>query len=56
MSFPATVLVSDFQTFELYDLEDGAAVRFTLRQLPEHVEDFAFILGVQGAPSATRTR
>jgi len=44
---PRYVLVSDFQTFELYDLEDGAAVRFTLRQLPEHVEDFAFILGVQ---------
>jgi hypothetical protein len=40
-------LVSDFQTFELYDLEDNARVRFTLRQFPEHVEDFGFVLGVR---------
>jgi hypothetical protein len=44
---PRYVLVSDFQLFELYDLEDNTAIRFGLRQLPEHVEDFAFILGVQ---------
>jgi hypothetical protein len=44
---PRYVLVSDFQTFELYDLEDGTRVRFALRQLSGHVEDFAFILGVQ---------
>jgi hypothetical protein len=44
---PRYVLVSDFQTFELHDLEDGSATRFTLSQLPEHVEDFGFILGVQ---------
>jgi hypothetical protein len=44
---PRYLLVSDFQTFELYDLEGSAAVRFLLRQLPDHVEDFSFILGVQ---------
>jgi len=44
---PRYVLVSDFQTFELYDLEDNTAVRFSLHQLPDHVEDFSFILGVQ---------
>src|SRR5580704_7539393 len=44
---PRYVLVSDFQTFELYDLEEDNRVRFGLHQLPEHVEDFAFILGVQ---------
>ncbi len=44
---PRYVLVSDFQTFELYDLEDNTSTRFRLRQLPEHVEDFGFILGVQ---------
>ena len=44
---PRYVLVSDFQTFELHDLEDGATIRFMLRQLPEHVEDFGFVLGVQ---------
>ncbi len=44
---PKYVLVSDFQTFELHDLEDGKVRRFTLRQFPEHVEDFGFILGVE---------
>ncbi len=44
---PRYVLVSDFQVFELYDLEDGTETRFALSQLPEHVEDFAFILGVR---------
>ena len=44
---PRYVLVSDFQTFELYDLEDNSSSRFTLRQLPEHVQDFGFVIGVQ---------
>jgi len=44
---PRYLLVSDFQVFELYDLEDDSAVRFTLRQLPDYVECFGFILGVQ---------
>lgn len=44
---PRYVLVSDFQNFELYDLEDGTEVRFRLRDLPRHVEYFTFILGVQ---------
>jgi hypothetical protein len=44
---PRYVLVSDVQVFELYDLEDNTAIRFGLSQLPEHVEDFAFILGVR---------
>lgn len=44
---PRYVLVSDFQTFELYDLDENTHVRFQLHQLHEHVEDFAFILGVQ---------
>jgi len=44
---PRYLLISDFQTFELYDLDETTRVRFALRQLPDHVEDFAFILGVQ---------
>jgi hypothetical protein len=44
---PRYILVSDFQTFELYDLDDNTSIRFRLHQLPEHVEDFGFILGVQ---------
>src|SRR5665213_2355650 len=44
---PRYVLVSDFQTFELYDVEDNTAIPFKLRDLPKHVEAFGFILGVQ---------
>jgi hypothetical protein len=41
--------VSDFQNFELYDLEDdaGKPVKFKLAQLASHVQHFSFILGVQ---------
>lgn len=44
---PRFVLVSDFQNFELYDLDDGTEVRFRLADLPRHIEAFGFILGVQ---------
>jgi hypothetical protein len=44
---PRYVLVSDFQTFELFDLEDNTSVPFKLRDLSKHVEAFGFILGVQ---------
>ena len=54
---PRYLLVSDFQQFEFYDLDEATEVRFPLRDLPRHVEDFAFILGVREARrSATRTR
>jgi len=46
---PRYVLVSDFQNFELYDLEDGNGkpVKFKLADLPKHVQQFSFVLGVQ---------
>lgn len=44
---PRYVLLSDFQTFELYDLEEDEAISFSLSNLPRHVEKFGFILGVQ---------
>jgi len=46
---PRYVLVSDFQNFELYDLEDdaGKPVKFKLSELPRYVQHFSFILGVQ---------
>ena len=44
---PRFILVSDFQTFELYDLDEREAVDFPLGDLPAHVEAFGFILGVQ---------
>ncbi|MXW39717.1 MAG: class I SAM-dependent DNA methyltransferase, partial [Synechococcus sp. SB0668_bin_15] len=44
---PRHILVSDFQSFQLHDLEEGDTVAFTLADLPGHVEAFGFILGVQ---------
>ena len=44
---PRYVLCSDFQNFELYDFDERNQVKFSLADLPAHVEEFAFILGVQ---------
>ena len=44
---PRYILLSDFQTFELHDLDEREAVTFPLTDLPGHVEAFGFILGVQ---------
>ena len=44
---PRYLLVSDFQTFELRDLDERETVAFPLAELPRHVEAFGFILGVQ---------
>ena len=44
---PRYILVSDFQSFELHDLDAGEQTSFALADLPAHVEAFGFILGVQ---------
>ena len=44
---PRYILVSDFQSFELHDLDEGEQTSFALANLPAHVEAFGFILGVQ---------
>ena len=44
---PRYILVSDFQTFELHDLDERTEFSLTLKDLPSHVERFGFILGVQ---------
>ena len=44
---PRFILVSDFQTFELHDLDEREVVAFPLADLPAHIESFGFILGVQ---------
>ena len=44
---PRYVLVSDFQTFELHDLDERDTTAFPLTALHAHVEKFGFILGVQ---------
>ena len=45
---PRHVLVSDFQNFELYDLdEEVEPQKFRLADLHKHIEHFGFILGVE---------
>lgn len=44
---PRYILVSDFQTFELHDLDEREVHTFSLQDLPQEVEEFGFIVGVQ---------
>lgn len=44
---PRYILLSDFQSFELYDLDEGEEWRFSLADLPKNVEAFGFIIGIQ---------
>ena len=44
---PRYILVSDFQTFELHDLDERERTFFALADLPHNVEKFGFILGIQ---------
>lgn len=47
IDLPRYILLSDFQTFELYDLEENDSIFFRISDLPRHVEKFGFIIGVQ---------
>jgi len=42
---PSNLLLSDFQTFELYDLETGDEYKFPLSDLHKHIDLFGFISG-----------
>ena len=44
---PGHILVSDFQTFELRNLDEDEHVSFSLADLPANVEKFGFILGLR---------
>lgn len=44
---PQYVLVSDFQRFRLYDLEEKTQVDFALQDLPLHIETLGFIAGYE---------
>ncbi len=44
---PGYILVSDFQTLELHDLDERTVHEFSLADFPEHVEKFGFVAGVQ---------
>lgn len=44
---PRYVLLSDFQTFQLLDLDENEEHHFTLAELPEKVRHFDFVAGYQ---------
>lgn len=44
---PRYILLSDFQTFEFFDLEEQEEHHFTLSELPEKIRLFDFIAGYQ---------
>jgi hypothetical protein len=44
---PRYLLLSDFQSFELHDLDEGIEHRFGLAELPQKVDLFGFIIGVE---------
>ncbi|MEO6715808.1 MAG: DNA methyltransferase [Novosphingobium sp.] len=44
---PRYILLSDFQSFELHDLDERQHFTFKLTDLPANIDKFGFILGVQ---------
>lgn len=39
---PRYILVNDFQTFDLHDLDEGEKITISLADLPRHVEKFGY--------------
>jgi hypothetical protein len=44
---PKYILISDFESFRLYDLEEEKTIEFKLNQLVNNVHHFGYILGYQ---------
>lgn len=44
---PKYILVCDFDTFRLYDLEDDKTIEFKLNELVNNVQHFGYLLGYQ---------
>ncbi|HRP02912.1 MAG TPA: class I SAM-dependent DNA methyltransferase [Candidatus Kapabacteria bacterium] len=44
---PKYILISDFENFRLYDLEENKTVEFKLNDLVNHVQHFGYLLGYQ---------
>lgn len=44
---PKYILISDFEDFRLYDLEESKTIEFKLNDLVNNVQHFAYILGYQ---------
>lgn len=47
VELPRYILLSDFQTFELHDLDEDTETKFKLSDLHRNVEAFGFIIGIQ---------
>ena len=47
---PRYLLLCDFQKWELLDLDLEEEVRFTLPELPDYIDRFGFVLGLQKRP------
>lgn len=44
---PKYILISDFENFRLYDLEEDSVIEFKLADLVNNVQHFAYLLGYQ---------
>jgi hypothetical protein len=44
---PKYILICDFETFKLYDLEDNKTIEFKLNELVGNVQHFGYLLGYQ---------
>lgn len=44
---PKYILVCDFETFRLYDLDENKTIEFQLKDLVNHVQSFGYLLGYQ---------
>lgn len=44
---PKYILISDFENFRLYDLEEETETDFTLIQLVKNVQHFGYLIGLQ---------
>ncbi len=44
---PQYILISDFERFRLYDLEENTTIEFNLKDLVNNVQHFGFIIGYQ---------
>src|SRR6185295_13786223 len=44
---PKYILVSDFDTFRLYDLEEETLIEFQLKELVNNIQSFGFIAGYE---------
>ena len=47
IELPRYIVVCNFQSFRLYDLEEDTQVEFQLKDLVKHVREFGFIAGYQ---------